>query len=56
MSIFFDGDDYNAITLCGFCSRQIYLTISQDVAEKFAKNGVKVFSWFTGEQIMKDKD
>lgn len=56
ISIFFDGDDYNAITLCSFCNRQIYLPVSKDVVDKFAENGVRVFSWLTGEQIVtKDK-
>lgn len=55
VSVFFDGEDFCAITKCGFCGRVVYLQIDKTTAENFARDGVKVFSWITGQQIMKDE-
>lgn len=54
ISIFYDGDDYNGITVCSFCQRSVYVPIGKELARTFSEKGVKVFSWLTGELIEKE--
>lgn len=54
ISVFFDGDDYFAISKCGYCNRTIYVAVDEQTAENFSRDGVKIFSWLTGSEIMRD--
>lgn len=52
VSIFL-SDDITGVTVCPECNDPIFTKMDYTVAAVIAKRGVKVFSWKTGEEVLK---
>lgn len=56
LSIFIIDKEFFAMTRCIFCDRAISDSLSKKVMIKLFWEGIKVFNFNTGEQILNQKD
>lgn len=45
-----EGIIYQATTICPSCLRPLIDDIPKDIVDQYCERGVKLFSWFTGEE------
>lgn len=55
LTIFAIDEDFSAVTRCVFCDRIITNSLKKDIALSLFWDGIKVFDFNTGEQILDQK-